>query len=261
MYHLNKYRTYLKSAMIFFIIFILLLSVTIWNNLLTLEKTFHYGWLFVWLCLAVLSGILILIITNKLYNEKEFNSFVNEVKENERIKILEEFKDKKETDKDTKEAEEINVVEIIEDLISNTKSIKSIESFAERILKDIASKFQMVQGLCYKESKGSFEVIAKFAYTGEHTPEIFKLGETLGGQAALNQELMVVSDIPESYFNIESGLGQSYPKHLLFMPVIYKKKTIALFEMAYFVSLDEQTLLVFRELTRYLGERFVKFLK
>lgn len=261
MYHLNKYRTYLKSVMIIFIILIILLSVTIWNNLLSLEKTFHYGWLFIWLCLSVLSGILILVITYKLYNEKELNSYIDDVKENERKKILEEFEDKKGTDKDKQETEEINVLEIIEDFLSNIKGIKSIESFAERILKNIASKFQMVQGLCYQESKGSFKVIAKFAYTGENTPEIFKLGETLGGQAALNQEIMVVSDIPESYFNIESGLGQSYPKHLLFMPVIYKKKTIALFEMAYFVSLDEQTLLVFRELTKYLGERFVKFLK
>ena len=144
MYHLNKYRTYLKSVMIIFIIFMILLSVTIWNNLLTLEKTFYYGWLFIWLCLTVLSGILILVIANKLYNEKELNSYIDVVKENERKKILEEFEDKKGTDKDKKETEEINVLEIIEDLLHNTKGIKSIESFAERILKNIASKFQMV---------------------------------------------------------------------------------------------------------------------
>jgi two-component system chemotaxis sensor kinase CheA len=119
----------------------------------------------------------------------------------------------------------------------------------------------MVQGLCYQESKGSFRTIAKYAFTGEKTPENFKPGETLGGQAALNQEMMLISDIPETYFKIESGLGQTYPKHLVFVPVIYRKKTIALLEMAYFVSLDEQTLSVFRELTGYLGERFAKFMK
>ncbi len=261
MHHLNKYRRYLISVMIIFIISILLLSVTIWNNLLRSEKTFQYGWLFIWLCLAILSAILILVITYKLYNERELKSYIEEVKENERRKVSDEFEAKKEAKKDKTETEEVNVLEIIEDLLPDAKGLKSIESFAERILKNIASKFHMVQGLCYQESKGSFKVIAKYAFTGENPPETFKLGETLGGQAATNQEIMLVSDIPESYFNVESGLGRSYPKHLLFVPVIHKKKTVALFEMAYFVSLDEQTLSVFSELTRYLGERFAKFMK
>jgi len=235
--------------------------VTIWNTSLRSEGTFHYGWSFVWLCVSILCGILIVVITIRLYGEKELQSYVDEVKENERKKISEEFEDKKGKAKDKKEVEEIDVTEIIEDLLKNIKGIKSVESFAERILKNVAAKFQMVQGLCYQESKGSFKTIAKYAFTSENTPEIFKLGETLGGQAALNQEIMVVSDIPESYFKIESGMGQSYPKHLVFVPVIFKKKTIALLEMAFFISLDEQTLSVFRELTRYLGERFVKFMK
>lgn len=261
MRQLNKYRTSLKTVMIIFIISVLLLSVTIWNNLLFLEKTFHFGWLFIWFCLAVLSGIAVLLLTYRLYGEKELKKYLDEAKKNERNNILDEIETKKTSDKEKTEDEEINVLEIIEDLLPKAKSIKSAESFAERFLTNIASKYQMVQGLCYQENKGSFKVIAKYAYTGEGTPVSFKLGDTLGGQAAKDQEIMLVSDIPENYFQVESGLGQSYPKHLLFVPVLFKKKTIALFEMAYFVSLDEQTLSVFRELTRYLGERFAKFMK
>jgi len=249
------------SVMVVFIISILLLSVTLWNHLIRSEKVTHYGWLFVWLFLALFSGILMLVITYHLYGEKKLKSYIEEVKENERKKILSELEAKKETKNNIKEAEEIDVLEIIEDFLPDTKGIKTIESFADRILKSIALKFQMVQGLCYQESKGSFKTIAKFAFTGEHPPENFKLGETLGGQAALNQELMLIGDIPESYFKIESGLGQSYPKHLVFVPVIHRKKTIALLEMAFFLPLDKKTLSVFRELTGYLGERFFKFMK
>ncbi len=261
MQRLNKYKTYLKTVMAIFIISVILLSITIWNNLLTIERTFHFSWLFIWLCLAVLSGVIILVLTNKLYGEKELRRSIDELIQAERNKLLDEIEVKKEADKEKKEAEEVNAREIIEDFLPRAKSIKSAESFAAGILKNIASKYQMVQGLCYQESKGSFNIIAKYAYTGKNTPESFKPGDTLGGQAAKDQEIMLVSNIPEDYFKVESGLGQSYPKHLLFVPVVYKKKTIALFEMAYFVSLDEQTLSVFRELTRYLGERFVKFMK
>jgi putative methionine-R-sulfoxide reductase with GAF domain len=261
MYRLNKYRTYFKSVTIIFIISMVFLSATIWNNLLKPEKTVHNGWLFVWLGLTVISGIVILVITFRLFSEKELKSYIEEVKESERKKMLYDSEVKMGNNVEKKETKEINVTEIMEDLLPDAKGIKTPESFAESILKKIASKFQMVQGLCYQESKGSFKAIAKFAFTGENTYESFKLGETLCGQAALNQEIMLISDIPESYFKIESGLGKSYPKHLLFVPVIYKKKTIALFEMAYFVSLDEQTLSVFSELTRFLGERFFKFMK
>jgi uncharacterized membrane protein len=261
MQHLKKYRSYLRTGMVVFIISMLLLSITIWNHFLKSEELSQLGWLVAWLCLAILTAILILVITYRLYGEKRLKSCIEEARENERSEIMKEMEAKKETDIDIKEAVVTDVRKIIEDILPDTKGIKTIESYADRILKSLASKFQMVQGLCYQENKGSFRVIAKFAFTGEKTPEDFKPGETLGGQAALNQEMMLVSDIPESYFKIESGLGQSYPKHLVFVPVIHKKKTIALLEMAYFVSLDEQSLSVFRELTGYLGERFYKLTK
>ncbi|MBN2215140.1 MAG: GAF domain-containing protein [Bacteroidales bacterium] len=247
--------------MIVFVISMLLLAVTIWNHLLKSVESNQHGWLFIWLCLAILSGIMMLVITYNLYNEKKLKSYIAEVKESERKGIFSESEVIKENVNDIKETKDINVKEAIEEFVPDIKGIKTVESFADRLLKSLASKFQMVQGLCYQESKGNFRTIAKFAFTGEKDPESFKLGVTLGGQAAANQEMMLVSNIPESYFKIESGLGKSYPKHLVFVPVIYKKKTIALIEMAYFISLDEQTLSVFRELTGYLGERFVKIMK
>ncbi len=257
----NKYRVYLKTGIVVFIISMLLLLITLWNHLLKSEELANLGWIVIWLCLAVLSAILILVITYNLYGEKQLRSCIEEARENERTEIMNELEAKKETESDIKEAVETDVREIIESIIPDTKGIKTIESYADRILKSLASNFQMVQGLCYLENKGSFRTIAKFAFTGEKSPENFKPGETLGGQAALNQEMMLVSDIPESYFKIESGLGQAYPKHLVFVPVIYKKKPIALIEMAYFIPLDEQTLSVFRELTGYLGEKFYKLMK
>lgn len=261
MQHLKKYRSYLKTGMTVFIISMLLLLITIWNHFLKSEELSQMGWLVTWSCLAFLSAILILVITYRLYGEKQMKRCIEEARKNERTEIMNELEAKKETESEIKEAVETDVREIIEDIIPDIKGIKTIESYADRILKSLASKFQMVQGLCYQENKGSFRTIAKFAFTGEKTPENFKPGETLGGQAALNQEMMLVSEIPESYFKVESGMGQSYPKHLVFVPVIHKKKTIALLEMAYFVSPDEQALSVFRELTGYLGERFYKLTK
>jgi len=53
-------------------------------------------------------------------------------------------------------------------------------------------------------------------------------------QALRNRELLVVSDVPETYLKIRSGLGESAPRSLVFLPLSRLDETIGVLELALF---------------------------
>ena len=261
MQQLNKLKTYLVTAMIVLITSILLVAGTIWYNTHVTDKLFLSGWLIVWIILEILSGIAILYFTLKVSGTKALNSYIETAREEERSKWMKlQTEDRKDSEKE-KATGNIDVKEYIKEIIPESRNTKTVESFAKKLMENMSDKFQLVKGICYQENKGKFKSIAHYAPTGELSEVTFKPGDTLGGQAATNQELMLVRDIPESYFAIESGMGKSLPKHLLFIPVVYRKKTIALLELAFFRAPDELSLKVFNDLTESLGDSFFKFRK
>lgn len=261
MQQLNKLKTYLVTAMIVLMASILLVAVTIWNKTVATEKMFFSGWLIVLLILEILSGVFLLYFTLRISGANTLKSYIEAAREEERSKWINlKSENRKDVEKE-KATENIDIKEYIKEIIPESRNTKSVESFAKKLMENISDKFQLVKGICFQENKGKFKAVAHYAPTGKLTEVIFKPGETLGGQAAMNQEIMLVSNIPESYFAIESGLGKSMPKHLLFIPVVYRKKTIALLELAFFKAPDETSLKVFKDLIGSLGDSFFKLRK
>lgn len=75
-------------------------------------------------------------------------------------------------------------------------------------------------------------LIASYAYTQRKgLPTEFKLGEGLVGQAALEQQSILVNDVPKDYIHIQSGLGETIPKNILVMPFLYEKEVKGIIEI------------------------------
>ena len=62
----------------------------------------------------------------------------------------------------------------------------------------------------------------------------FKLGEGVVGQAALEKEYIQLSNVPDDYIVIQSGLGESKPTHILAMPFLYDNKVKGVIELGSF---------------------------
>lgn len=105
---------------------------------------------------------------------------------------------------------------------------------ADAWLSAIGRKLPIVQGVFYQLSNGVFETKGLYAYVNEDLPAPFKSGETLPGQIAKEQKLVIIDNIPEDYLRIESGLGASKPTSLLLAPVSVKNQTMAVIELASF---------------------------
>lgn len=98
------------------------------------------------------------------------------------------------------------------------------------------------------------KLIASYAYTQRKgLPTEFPIGEGLIGQAALEQQFILVTDIPEDYIHIESGLGEAVPQNILVMPFLYENVVKGVIELGSFHVMNEITLEFLRQVMPSIG--------
>ncbi len=84
------------------------------------------------------------------------------------------------------------------------------------------------------------ELIATYAYNKERKKKkTFLLGEGLVGTVALEKETTYMTDIPEDYVSITSGLGAATPRSLLIVPLKYEEQVVGVIEIASFNEMKD----------------------
>ncbi|OGT88652.1 MAG: hybrid sensor histidine kinase/response regulator [Gammaproteobacteria bacterium RIFOXYD12_FULL_61_37] len=62
----------------------------------------------------------------------------------------------------------------------------------------------------------------------------WRLGEGLVGQAAVEKQRILLTNVPSDYIEITSGLGESRPQNIIVLPIVFEGKVKAVIEMASF---------------------------
>jgi len=79
------------------------------------------------------------------------------------------------------------------------------------------------------------ELIAAFAYdTKKYMQKKVKYGEGLVGTCAVERDTILLTEIPENYFSITSGLGDAQPNCLLIVPIKKDEELLGVIELASF---------------------------
>ena len=154
---------------------------------------------------------------------------------------------------------EVDIDIIAENLVPRLDPKESVGDYAERILRNLAKHFQIVQGVFYLKNKsnGEFEVLSTFAFTSEKGPSSFKVGEGIPGQVAKNKTLLNLRKIPDNYLTIQSGLGEAPPRNLLMLPLLLNKETIGIIEIATFHEIDGEAEWTLKNLAKIIGNAIV----
>lgn len=111
----------------------------------------------------------------------------------------------------------------------------------EKLLKNLAKEFEIVQGVFFAldPATGRFIFKASYACFFESVPPEFAPGEGISGQAAADARIIALNNLPESYLPVLSGLGSGKANCLYSIPLVYEKKTLAIVEISCFKKIPE----------------------
>jgi len=97
-------------------------------------------------------------------------------------------------------------------------------------------------------------LIASYAYrTRKNVANRFEIGEGLVGQAALEKEQILLTNVPDDYIAITSGLGEAPPRNIIVLPILFEGDVKAVIELASFNRFDKIHLTFLDQLAESVG--------
>ncbi len=79
----------------------------------------------------------------------------------------------------------------------------------------------------------ALKLIGSYAYTRrKHLANSFSFGEGLVGQAALERQQILISEVPDDYLRIASGLGETAPRQICVTPMLSQQQVKGVIEVA-----------------------------
>jgi len=136
------------------------------------------------------------------------------------------------------------------------------KNIGEKILKNLSQEFEIIQGVFFVLSADSQKYIpgASFAMDFDRLPAEFESGEGITGQAVIDNKILAISNLPESYSPALSGLGKGKAKFLYIIPLVHEKKAYGVIEISVFREIDEDRMTALNQLMREGGMKLYSVL-
>jgi len=212
--------------------------------------------LFVGFLAAVFISLILVILVFVALVNKERSSDKSSV-------IITPSKRKRDKGKEGKETVQENYklkAAVLEKLSNELASAKDLEEFTEKVLINISKEYDIMQGIFFVKDVNDnvFRKQGTYAYYSEDELREFTEEVGLSGQVATNKKLLNISNIPEKYITVLSGLGKSSPANLLIFPVLFQNESIGIVELASFKKFDSFAEEILMEFSLLIGEQISK---
>ena len=135
---------------------------------------------------------------------------------------------------------------------------RDLITVSRMILSELAPLVSMQHGVFYlnesQNGEPDLKLLASYAYTErKNLSNRFKAGEGLVGQAALEKQSILLTDVPADYVQISSGLGEAKPLNIVVLPVLFEGEVKAVIELASFYRFSDIHLTFLDQLTESIG--------
>ncbi len=135
---------------------------------------------------------------------------------------------------------------------------KDLEAVSKLIMSELTPLVSAHHGAFYimDDDKNTpvLKLIASYAYKErKHVGNRFYLGEGLVGQAALEKKPILLTNVPDDYIRITSGLGEAPPRNVLVLPVLFEGEVKAVIELASFLPFSQIHQLFLDQLAETVG--------
>ena len=138
---------------------------------------------------------------------------------------------------------------------------KDLNKVSKLILSELAPLVNVQHGAFYtadylaeEHEELDLRLMATYAYRERKgLANHFRPGEGLVGQCALEKDRILLTDVPEDYVQINSGLGAAKPRNIVVFPVLFESEVKAVIELASFQGFKPIHLTFLDQLTESIG--------
>ncbi|MEA5582565.1 response regulator [Nodularia harveyana UHCC-0300] len=134
----------------------------------------------------------------------------------------------------------------------------SLSTVSRMILSNLTPLMNAQQSVFYlmaeSEDKPILKLLSSYAYQErKHLANEFHLGQGLVGQCALEKQRILLTEVPNDYIRIHSGLGAALPLNIIVLPVLFESDVIAVIELASLQRFSNLHLKFLEQLTEIIG--------
>ena len=135
---------------------------------------------------------------------------------------------------------------------------RDMKTVAKMVLSELAPLVEAQQGVFYvnhsDNGEPTMKLLGGYAYNKRKSlANQFHPGEGLVGQCMLEKERILVTDIPQNYVQISSGLGEARPNNIVVLPVLFEGEVKAVIELSTFHIFSDTHLTFLDQLTESIG--------
>jgi signal transduction histidine kinase/CheY-like chemotaxis protein/HAMP domain-containing protein len=136
---------------------------------------------------------------------------------------------------------------------------RDLRSVSRLIMSEVTPGVSAQHGAFFMSETGDgddplMRLIATYGYKErKQVANRFALGEGLVGQAALERKPIVITQAPDDYIKISSGLGEAAPTNIVVLPVVFEDQVLAVIELASFRPFSETNQSFLEQLTETIG--------
>jgi CheY-like chemotaxis protein len=113
---------------------------------------------------------------------------------------------------------------------------RALDELSNSIIIGLAKYVGASVGVIYLANEDdAYTLTGSYAYSHrKHDSKTIKSGEGTVGQAILDAKTIMVSDLPDDYIEINSGLGEAVPRHLMVVPLKLEGRVTGAIEIGSF---------------------------
>ncbi|MBZ5749451.1 ATP-binding protein [Metabacillus rhizolycopersici] len=137
------------------------------------------------------------------------------------------------------------------------QGIHDLQTLGQQFINKVTPLVGANYGVFYVKhgtSEQRFHSIAAYAYNGREMGECgFRYGEGIVGQAALEKRTIHLTDLPENYIQITSGVGAASPVSLMVIPVEFEGEVSVVIELASLKKFKPIQVTLMKQLSNQIG--------
>ncbi|HEX6058261.1 MAG TPA: HAMP domain-containing protein [Gemmatimonadaceae bacterium] len=136
---------------------------------------------------------------------------------------------------------------------------KDLETVSRLIMSELTPLVSAHYGAFFiRDAEGdggqAYKLIASYAYkTRKHLANRFLPGEGLVGQAVLEKQPILLTNVPDDYVQITSGLGAAPPRNIIVLPILFEDTVKAVIELGSFLPFSENHQIFLDQLAESIG--------